>query len=73
MSDKMPTMLTINETAARSGLARHYLRQLCVQGRICYVKAGSKYLINFERLVEFLNTGESVEHEYPTTGTIREL
>lgn len=56
----IPTMLTINRAAERSGLAPHHLRQLCVQGKIVYVRAGSKYLINFEKLVDHLNTGESL-------------
>ena len=67
-----PTMLTINQTADRSGLARHYIRQLCVQNKIVYIKAGNKYLINFDRFVEFLNTGES-SAPINTVGGIRAL
>jgi excisionase family DNA binding protein len=55
----IPTMLTINQTAERSGLAMHYIRQLCLQGKITYCRAGSKYLINFEKFVEYLNAGEN--------------
>ena len=54
-----PTMLTINQTADRIGLAKHFIRQLCLENKICHVKAGSKYLVNFEKLIDFLNTGES--------------
>ena len=74
MVDNIPTMLTINETAQRSGLARHYVRQLCLQNKICHIKAGNKYLINFEKFVEFLNTGEieSPSSAYATSG-IRDL
>ena len=57
--DNIPTMLTINQTAERSGLAMHYIRQLCLQGKITYCLAGNKYLINFEKFVEYLNTGDS--------------
>ena len=62
LTDDFPTpiMLTINQTAERSGLAAHYIRQLCVQGKIVHCRAGSKYLVNFEKFVEFLNTGESL-------------
>mgnify|MGYP007017343073 CR=1 FL=1 len=58
--DKIPTMLTINQTAERSGLATHYVRQLCLQGKVTYCRAGNKYLVNFEKFVDFLNTGESL-------------
>ena len=52
-------MLTIRETAERTGLAVHYIRQLCLQGKIIYRKAGNKFLINYEKFIEFLNTCES--------------
>ena len=67
----IPTMLTINETAVRSGLAKHFIRQLCVQDKICYCKAGQKYLINYEKFIDYLNTGD-----IPTSqiiGQVREL
>jgi len=54
-----PTMLTIKETAQRLGLAKHYVRQLCLQGKIIYCKAGNKYLINIDKLIEYLNIGET--------------
>lgn len=54
-----PTMLTIKETAQRLGLAQHYVRQLCWQEKIIYCRAGNKYLINFEKLIEYLNSGEN--------------
>lgn len=62
--NNVPTMLTINETAERSGLARHYIRQLCLQNKIRHVKAGNKYLINLEMFIDFLNTGENTVSSY---------
>lgn len=56
----VPTMLTIKETALRSGLAQHYLRRLCIENKIVFVKCGAKYLINYEMLIEFLNRGNQV-------------
>ncbi len=53
-----PTMLTIKETAKRTGLAVHYIRQLCLQDKIVYRKAGAKYLINYEKFIEYLNESE---------------
>ena len=55
---KIPRMVTIKEAAAETGLSYDYLRKLCIQNRIVYVSAGSKRLINFDKLLEFLNRGE---------------
>jgi len=68
----IPTMLTINETAERIGLAQHFIRQLCLQNKICYVKAGNKYIINWERFLEYLNIGET-ESPKPVCFGIRDL
>ncbi|NBH99774.1 DNA-binding protein [Hominisplanchenecus murintestinalis] len=53
-----PTMVTLNEASAQSGLSYDYLRKLCLQKKIVYVRAGCKYLVNLEKLVEYLNRGE---------------
>ena len=54
-----PTMLTIKEAAKQSGLAQHYLRQLCISGKIVFVRAGNKYLINYDMLIDYLNNGDN--------------
>lgn len=59
-----PTMLTIKDTSARTGLSEHFLRRLCWSGQITTVKSGRKYLINLEKLIEFLNKGGEVETVY---------
>ena len=51
----IPTMLTIKETAKKTGLAEHYIRQLVLKNEICYIKAGRKYLVNLEKLVDYLD------------------
>ena len=53
----IPTMETIKTASEQTGLSYDYLRKLCLQGKIVYVRAGSKYLINMEKLVDFLNRG----------------
>ena len=55
----IPTMETIKTASEQPGLSYDYLRKLCLQGKIVYVRAGSKYLINMEKLVDFLNRGEA--------------
>ena len=57
----VPTMLSIAEAAERSGLPQHYVRQLCLTNQIVFVRAGRKYLVNFEKLIDFLNTGTKEE------------
>lgn len=54
----IPTMVSIKEASSRTGLSYDYIRKLCLQKKIVFVKAGSKYLINLEKLVIFLNEGE---------------
>ena len=56
---KIPTMLSIPDIAKRTGLAKTYIRHLCWDRKISYVKSGSKYLVNLEKFIEFLNTSQS--------------
>ena len=51
----MPRMLTIKEAAQETGLSYNCLRQWCLSGTITHVKAGSKFLINMDKLKDFLN------------------
>ena len=54
---KIPEMLTIKEAAGRTGLSYYFLRKLCLQGRIAFIRVGGKYLVNMEKLADFLNGG----------------
>ncbi len=54
----VPEMVTIKEASRRTGLSYSLLRNMCLQDKIIYIRAGSKYLINFEKLCEYLNEGE---------------
>lgn len=56
--DSVPVMLTLDQAREKTGLSYDFLRKLCLQGKIVFIKAGSKYLINQERLVSYLNDGE---------------
>ena len=74
--DKVPRMLTINETAKEAHLPRHFVWKLVKEKRIHYVMAGWKYLINFNLFIDFLNTGEEpaeAEPEVINNGRIRRL
>ena len=54
----IPRMLTIPQFLAEckgSGITENAIRELIHTNQIVYIKAGKKYLINFEKFVEFLN------------------
>lgn len=51
----MPRMATLQQAANETGLTYNCLRQWCLSGVICYVRAGSKILINMEKLAAYLN------------------
>ena len=53
---KIPTMLTIKETATQTGLAEHFIRHLAIKNEIVHIRCGKKYLINLEKFIEYLNT-----------------
>ena len=55
-----PEMLTIQETAKRSGLSAYAVRRLArsKEGQAFTVKIGAKYLINWERFTAFFNCVE---------------
>lgn len=55
-ANNIPHMETIKTTAKMFGLAEHFIRQLVISGKIVAVKAGCKYLVNVDRLAEYLNT-----------------
>ena len=55
---EIPTMVTIREAATKTRLSYDYIRKLCIQGKVVHVRAGSKFLINMEKFVDFLNQGE---------------
>lgn len=54
----VPKMVGITEASRQTGLSYDFIRKLCLQDKIVYVRAGVKYLINLDKLLEFLNQGE---------------
>ena len=57
MNTNIPKMRTIKQAAQETGLAYNYIRNLCLQNKIVYVRAGNKYLINLNKLIDYLNMG----------------
>ena len=62
MIHNLPQMETINKTAKITNLPKYFVRQLVLQRKIKYVKAGKKYLVNVDNLIEYLNTGDTYSH-----------
>lgn len=56
---KIPQMLPIREVASMTGLSYCFIRTLCLEGKIVFVRAGSKYLVNMDKFVDFLNGTEA--------------
>ena len=54
-----PRMRTITETAKETGFPVHAIRQLVKHDKIVYVMCGTKALVNLDRFIEYLNSGEN--------------
>ena len=54
-TEYVPEMLTIKETAIRSGLSYDSIRKKCLCGEIVCIKNGRKFFVNWGKFVEYLN------------------
>lgn len=52
---KLPVMKSIKEMVKLMGFSYTHLRNLCLENKIVYVRAGKKYLINYDRFCDYLN------------------
>lgn len=59
MTTEIPRLATLKETAELTGLSYGFLRQKALNSEIVAVRAGRKFLINIDRLIDYLN-GESI-------------
>lgn len=57
---KAPLMLTIDETANKSGLPAYTIRTWVKTGVLPYVLIGRKYLISWDNFCKFLNSNMGV-------------
>lgn len=58
-----PQMLKISEASAQSGLSPYALRKLCRAGKVRFVSAGNRWLINVDSLAAFLEGDAPAERE----------
>ena len=71
---KIPLMKTVVQAAEMTGLATYQIRQLVLNNKVRYIKAGSKYLINIDSLIQYLNEGDNYANEGgKENGTIRKI
>lgn len=54
--EMIPEMLPIKVISERTGLSYCYIRNLCLKGEIVHIRAGNKYLVNWNRFLDYLNT-----------------
>ena len=55
---KVPRMETIKTTAALFNLPVHFIRQKVTSGEIVAVRAGRRFLVNVDKLAEYLNSSK---------------
>lgn len=57
-SDNIPVMLTIKEASEKTKLSYGFIRKLCYQNKIVFIKCGNKFLINLNTLIKYLEKGD---------------
>lgn len=60
---RYPNMGTVAKAAEIYGLSPAYIRRLCRQGKIRYVVAGRRWLVNLDSLAKYFNEGDPVPAE----------
>ena len=61
ITETIPEMIGLREAARRTGLSYGFLRRLCLSGQIVHIRAGTKFLINWQRFVDYLNRGDGMQ------------
>ena len=55
---RYPNMGTVKKAAEIYGLSPHYIRRLCRTGKIRYVNAGHRWLVNLDSLARYFEQGD---------------
>ena len=55
----IPRMVPLQTLADESGISYKALWLMCNQNKIVHIKSGNKFLVNVDKFVEYLNTGET--------------
>jgi len=62
-SVRYPVMKTVKDAAAIYGLPPTYIRTLCRTGKIRYVVAGHRWLVNMNSLAQYFERGDPIPAE----------
>ena len=69
---RIPRMRTIKETAELFGLPVHFVRQKVNNGEIVAVRAGRRFLVNVDKLAEYLDSN-TIPQESEESGKIQPI
>ena len=53
-------MGTLKEAAALAGIPYSAIRKMCITGKVVHVRVGTKYLVNLDKLAEYLIQKETI-------------
>ena len=53
-----PKMMTVKQISEQTGISEFHIRRLIKSNRIKYICCGKKYLVNFNKFIEYLNNGD---------------
>lgn len=67
-SIRYPAMGTVAKAAELYGLSPAYIRRLCRTGKVRYVVAGHRWLVNLDSLARYFEEGDPVDNNQPVGG-----
>lgn len=72
----LPVVHNLSETARLCkeyglGISARFIKELCVRGDIVAFRVGSKILVNWDSLMEYLSTARIADTQPPELGKIR--
>ena len=70
---RIPRMRTIKETAELFGLPVHFVRQKVNDGEIVAVRAGRRFLVNVDKLAEYLDSNTIPQESEANSGKIQPI
>ena len=70
---RIPRMRTIKETAELFGLPVHFVREKVSNGEIVAVRAGRRFLVNVDKLAEYLDTCTISQESEADSGKIQPI
>lgn len=68
---RYPNMGTVKKAAEIYNLSPAYIRRLCKTGKIRYVNAGHRWLVNLDSLARYFEEGDPADSEESARGIRR--